>query len=106
MRNNETSGCVLRGQLVFAEMRAGTLTLDCILTGDGRPSGSPVTFSARFADSGPGYLDQGLQLLFEWANDAAVIEVLVGEGRAGPRVQITSASKRVVLTSKPNGGRG
>ena len=101
MRSSGTGDRALRGQLVFAEMRAGTLTLDCLLALEGRVSGSPVTFSARFADGGPTSLDRAVELLLEWAHEATPVEVLVSEGRASPQVRITSDSKRVVLTSKP-----
>ena len=100
MRQHDISGCALRGHLVFVDMRSGTLTLDCILALEGRTSGSPVTFSARFADAGPRSLKQAVQLLFRWADEATPIEVLVRDGRAGARIQITSDSSRVVLTSK------
>ena len=104
MHRNDISGCALRGQLVFAQMQADTLTLDCILAREGRDSGSPMTFSARLPDNGPRSLGTAFELLFQWADEAAPVEVLVCEGRGGPQVRITSASQRVVLTSKRGPG--
>ncbi|MDQ3896352.1 MAG: hypothetical protein M3326_03705 [Actinomycetota bacterium] len=101
MRRYDTS-CALHGQLLFADLQGGTLTLDCFLTVDGRVSASPVTFSARFDERAAQSLDHAIRLLLRWADESAPIEVTLFEGSSGPQIQMTSASKRVVLTTRPS----
>lgn len=97
MRRHKTRAASLRGQLLFADIDAGLLTLDCILAKAGG-TGSPVTFSAKLP--GRGYAPElAIELLLQWAADAAPIEVRITEGRAGPQVEIASSTRRVVLES-------
>jgi hypothetical protein len=97
MRRNKTSFASLRGQLLFADMDEGMLTLDCILAKDGG-TGSPVTFEARLPRRSR-TPELAIELLFEWAAEAAEIDVTIIDGKAGPQVEIASSTRRVVLES-------
>jgi hypothetical protein len=97
MRRHKTSVASLRGQLLFADMESGTLTLDCLLAKAGG-TGSPVTFSARLP--GLGHASElAIALLFQWAAEGTPIEVRITEGRTGPHVEIESSTRLVVLES-------
>ena len=97
MRRHKAPVATLRGQLLFADMESGTLTLDCILARNGW-TGSPVTFSAKLPTRGNAP-ELALDLLFRWAAEGAPVEVRITEGKAGPQVEIASAARRVVLES-------
>lgn len=100
MRRYDTGARALRGQLLFAALDGGTLTLDCVLALDGRETGSPVTFCARLADADAAVFGRAVQLLLHWAAEGAPIEVTFANGEAGGHVQITSSMKRVVLIAR------
>ena len=97
MRRHHTNVTPLRGQVLFADMDAGTLTVDCILAKSGG-TGAPVTFSARFPGRGHAP-ERAIELLFRWAAEAAAVEVRITDGKAGPQVEIACATWRVVLES-------
>ena len=97
MRRHKTSVASLRGQLLFADMESGTLTLDCILAKTGG-TGSPVTFAAKLPSRGHAP-ELAIDLLFQWAAEGVPIEVRISEGKAGPEVEIASSTRRVVLES-------
>lgn len=97
MRRHKTSVAALRGQLLFADLDAGTLTIDCVLAKAGT-TGSPVTFAAKLPRQGR-TPQLALDLLFRWASESAPIEVTISDGKTGPQVEIASSSRRVVLES-------
>lgn len=97
MRRHETSVTPLLGQLLFADVEAGTLTLDCILAKSGG-TGSPMTFSAELPRRGH-VPHLAIELLSQWAAEAAPIAVTITDGKAGPHVEIACSSHRVVLQS-------
>lgn len=100
MPRETTGGRPLHGQLLFADVDRGTLTLDCILALDGRDTGSPVTFSARLANADGTAFGRAVGLLLQWADEGAPVEVTFANGAAGGHVQITSKTKRVVLIAR------
>ena len=96
MRRHKPRVASLTGQLLFADLSAGTLTLDCILARVAG-TGSPMTFEAKLPSIGtPGL---AIDLLLQWAAEGAPIEVTILEGKTGPQVEIASAARRVVLES-------
>lgn len=97
MRRNKPSVATLRGQLLFADMESGTLTLDCILARNGG-TGAPVTFSAKLPAQGHPP-EPAIELLFQWASEGEPVDVRISEGKAGPHVEIATSTRRVVLES-------
>ena len=97
MRRHKAGVASLRGQLLFADMESGTLTLDCILARVGG-TGSPVTFSAKLPRRGNAP-ELALDLLFQWAADGSPIDVRITDGKTGPQVEIASSTRRVLLES-------
>ena len=83
-------------------MESGTLLLDCILAKAGG-TGSPVTFAAKLPRRSR-TPEQAIELLFQWAAEAAPIEVTITESKAGPQVEIVSSAHRVVLESDDGDG--
>ncbi|MDQ3981035.1 MAG: hypothetical protein M3314_16060 [Actinomycetota bacterium] len=86
----------LVGQLLFSEEGQGAVILDCVLAREGSGAAAvPVTLEARFPDLARAAA--ALELLDEWAESDAIVEVRVNEGRRGPEVEISSGSNRLVL---------
>ena len=86
----------LVGQLLFSEEGQGTVILDCVLAREGSGAAAvPVTLEARFPDLARAAA--ALELLDEWADSEATVEVRVNEGPKGPEVEIASGSSRLVL---------
>lgn len=98
MRRHRANVATLQGQLLFADMDSGTLTLDCILARNGG-TGSPVTFSAKLPTESHAP-QPAIELLFEWAAEGAPVDVRITTGKAGPNVEIASSTRRVVLESE------
>ncbi|MGH9279526.1 MAG: hypothetical protein ACRD12_15670 [Acidimicrobiales bacterium] len=93
-RHNTTTPLV--GQLLFAEEGPDTITLDCVLTRAGSGSASvPVTLEVRFP--GRARAAAALDMLDEWADAGAEVEVRIAEGPRGPEVEITSGTTRLLL---------
>ena len=84
------------GQLLFADMQDGVLTLDCVLTREGSETGAPVTLSVRFPRR-TRTRELAIELLEQWADEGATIEVTISDRHARAQVEIASASGRVVL---------
>ena len=86
----------LIGQLLFSEEAQGTVILDCLLAREGSDTaGVPVTLEARFPDVVRA--TAALELLDEWAEAEATVEVRVNDGPRGPEVEISSGSSRLLL---------
>ena len=96
MRKRDTSVRSLRGQLLFAEARGDTVTLDCLLCAAENDTSGPATFVVTFppGDRSPG---RATQLLDQWADDLALVTVRITDGRGGAQVEIVSGSTRLVL---------
>lgn len=95
MRRNTPVGS-LQGQLLFAELESGTLTLDCVLMRAGGVAAAPVTFAAKFPQKSRSR-QLAIELLNEWANGLVPVEVTISDGRGGARVEIATSLGRVVL---------
>jgi hypothetical protein len=86
----------LVGQLLFSEECPESVILDCVLTREGSGEASmPVTLEARFPSRTRA--TAALEMLEEWANQGAVVEVRINEGKRGPEVEISSGSSRLIL---------
>ena len=86
----------LVGQLLFSEERQGSVILDCVLARESSGAAAiPVTLEARFPDLARAAA--ALELLDEWADAEATVQVRVNESPKGPEVEITSGSARLVL---------
>lgn len=97
MRRHRTTTPPFIGQLLFAEVDADSIVLDCVLARSATgTAAAPVTLKANW----PRHTDPGevTSVLREWADDEAEIEVMIVDGPRGLAVEITSASTKVILT--------
>jgi hypothetical protein len=96
MRRNRTTTPTLTGQLLFAEVDAGSITLDCVLARAGSGAAAiPVTLRAQWpARAKVGHITSLLQ---DWAGEEAEIDVTITDGPRGPQVEIACAATKVVL---------
>ncbi len=86
----------LVGQLLFAEEGDGTVTVDCLLSRAGSGAASvPVTLEARFP--GRERAAAAIEMLMDWAEHTATVEVRITEGPRGPEVEISAGTTRLVL---------
>lgn len=98
MRRRRSSLRPLHGQLLFADLNAESITLDCVLgTSEATTSAIPVTLTARIPSRGDH--EPAVDLLQRWAAEMMPIEVQISDGRAGPQVELSTTTGRVVLES-------
>lgn len=99
MRRRHSSVRPLQGQLLFADLSADAITLDCLLgTAECSTFAVPVTLTARIPDDSRAH-EPAVALLQRWAAETMPIEVYISDGRVGPQVELSTASGRVVLES-------
>lgn len=97
MRRNRTTTPAFIGQLLFAEVEADSIVLDCVLARTTVASpGAPVTLKANW----PRHTNarEVTSVLRQWADEEAFIEVTIADGPRGPAVEITSDTTKVILT--------
>lgn len=104
MRTHRTGTQPLVGQLLLAEVGTDSITLDCLLSRAGLGTATPVTLKAawptqpdRSGAARPSCVAQIGEVVQEWAETGAEIQVQVREGPRGPMVEIFTASVSVVL---------
>lgn len=92
----------LQGQLLFANLDARSITIDCLLGTDERSTlAIPVTLTARVPEGSPAH-EPAIDLLQRWAAEMMSIEVHISDGRVGPQVELATGTARVVLESYEN----
>ncbi len=99
MRRRRSSTRPLQGQLLFAELSADAITLDCLLaTAECSTFAIPMTLTARIPEDSRDH-QPAVGLLQRWAAEMMSIEVHISDGRVGPQVELSAPSGRVVLDS-------
>jgi hypothetical protein len=99
MRRRRSSVRPLRGQLLFADLSAGSITLDCMLgTQECATTAIPVTLTAKIPEQSRAY-EPAVELLQRWAAEMTLIEMHISDGRSGPQVELATTTGRVVLES-------
>ena len=98
MRKNRTTTTPFVGQLLFAEVDAGSIVLDCVLARADSVgvAATPVTLRAAWPSRTSA--DEVTSVLKEWADQEAEISVEIAEGSHGPTVQIVFESTTVILS--------
>lgn len=96
MRRHRTTVQPLTGQLLFAELDARSIVLDCVLARPGAKGPAlPVTLKAMWPARAR--VEEVTGLLQAWAEEEAEIAVRITDGARGSTVEIATSSARVVL---------